>query len=137
MKIQGDSGFLELEQSEVGASHDPPDHDLLLNVTVKVSSYSAADQCWIATNDVERFLLELRQLESRRHGQAVLLGASPDDLRLEFYSTDSLGHMAVKGYVGWQKSEEFPLQLMFGFAFEADRLPPLLEYFETISGDRR
>ncbi len=45
--------------------------------------------------------------------------------------------MAVKGYVGWQRSEEFPLQLMFGFAFEADRLPPLLEYFETISGDRK
>ena len=133
MKLEGDSGFLELEKSEVGAPDDPPDHDLLLNITVKVYSYSAADQCWIAANDVKRFLLELRKLESRRQGQAVLLGASPDDLRLEFYSTDSLGHMAVKGYVGWQKSEEFPLQLKFGFAFEPDRLLLLLEYFETIS----
>ena len=133
MRIEGDSAFLEIERSLVGAPDDPVDHDLLLSVTVKVANYSAADQCWIAADDVEKFLLALRGLERQRQGEAVLVGADPDDLRLEFCSTDSTGHMAVQGYVGWQKSEEFPVQLKFGFEFEPDRLPSVLEYFEMIA----
>jgi len=133
MRVEGDSAFLEIERSEVGAPDDPVDHDLLLNVTVKVANYSAADQCWIAASDLEKFLLALRNLERQRQGEAVLVGADLQDLRLEFCSTDSTGHMAVQGHVGWQKSEEFPLQLKFGFEFEPDRLPFVLEYFEMIS----
>jgi hypothetical protein len=133
MRLEADSAFLEIERSEVGAPDDPVDHDLLLNVTVKVANYSAADQCWIAANDLDKFLLALRSLERQRQGKAVLVGADPQDLRLVFSSTNSSGHTAVHGYVGWQKSEEFPLQLKFGFEFEPDRLPSVLEYFEMIS----
>jgi hypothetical protein len=133
MKLEGDSAVLELDRSEVGAPHSPTDEDVLLNITVQVSSYSAADQCWIAANDLERFLADLRRLEARRQGEAVLVGASPDDFRLEFCSTDSVGHMAVKGHVGWAKSDGFLLQLKFGFGFEPDRLPSLVDYFEMIS----
>jgi hypothetical protein len=133
MKLDGDSAFLELDRSEVGSPETPADQDVLLNVTVQVGSYSAADQCWIGANDLKRFLSELRELEADRQGQAILLGASLDDLRLEFYSTDSVGHMGVKGHLGWNRSEEFPLQLKFGFGFEPDRLRSLLEYFETMT----
>ena len=48
MRLDGDSAFLEFERSDVGDGSDP---DLLLNVTVSVGNYSAADQCWIAASD--------------------------------------------------------------------------------------
>jgi hypothetical protein len=129
MKLEGDSASVEFDRSLGG---DRTDRDVLLNITVQASGYSAADQCWIAANDFDRFLWQLRKLETRRQGQAILVGALPDDLRLEFYSTDSLGHMAMKGHIGWQKSDGFLLQLKFGFGFEPDRLPSLLAYFETL-----
>lgn len=133
MRLTGDAGwrypgFLEFERSEVG-EFDP---DLLLNLTVNVGNYSATDQLWIAQSDLKAFCEQLRELESRRKGRAILVGASPDDLQLEFYSTDSLGHMGVKGHVGWQESEGFPLKLEFGFAFEPDQLPTLLKFFEGL-----
>jgi hypothetical protein len=53
MKLDGDSAFLELDRSELGSPESPADEDVLLNVTVQVGSYSAADQCWIAANDLE------------------------------------------------------------------------------------
>ena len=133
MKLEGDSAFLDLERAELGTAGAPVDRDVLLNVTVKVSNYSAADQCWIAESDLRRFVLQLRELESRRQGQAVLVGANSDDLQLEFHSTDSSGHMAVKGHIGWERTEGLPVQLSFGFAFAPDRLHSLLEYFENIS----
>ena len=132
MKLEGNSAFLEFERSELGSSESSAEADVLLNVTVVVGEYSAADQCWIAATDLDTFLIELRELEARRKGQAVLLGASLDDLRLEFSSADSVGHMAVKGHLGWARSEELAIQLKFGFEFEPDRLRFLLEYFETL-----
>ncbi len=45
-------------------------------------------------------------------------GASRDDLRLEFYSTDSAGHMGVEVHLGWRKPEGHVVQLKFGFSFE-------------------
>jgi hypothetical protein len=86
----------------------------------------------VVASDLDRFVTELRRLDGRRQGQATLSGASPEDLRLQFYSTDSLGHMAIRGHLGWNNPYGFLLQLQFGFAFEPDRLPSLLKYFETI-----
>jgi hypothetical protein len=132
MKLEGDNSFLELDRSKLGQLHTPSDEDVLLNVTARCAGYSAADQAWVVGRDLDRFVTELRNLEARRQGQATLAGASPDDLKLEFYSSDSLGHMAVRGHLGWNHPHGFLLQLQFGFNFEPDRLPALLRYFETI-----
>jgi hypothetical protein len=132
MRIEGDGSLLELDRSELGPPGTPGDRDVLLNISVRVSGYSAADQAWAVERDLDRFVEELRHLERKRQGQAVLTGASPDDLRLEFHSTDSAGHMAVRGYVGWNHPSGFLLQLQFGFDFEPDLLPGLVRYFETI-----
>ncbi len=58
MRLEGDPGFvesafIEFERSEVGDCSDP---DLLLNVTVKISNYSAADQVWIAASALYNLL---------------------------------------------------------------------------------
>ena len=132
MRLEGDNSFLDLDRAELGPHGTPGDRDVLFNITANVSNYSAADQAWVAERDLDRFVEALRKLEAGRQGEAILMGASTDDLRLEFHSTDSLGHMAVRGHVGCNHPNGFLLQLLFGFNFEPDLLPSLLRFFETI-----
>jgi hypothetical protein len=134
MRLDGEQGFVELKQSELGEPGTPGDGDILLNVTVQVSSYSAADQHWVVALDWKRFLSDLHTLDERRQGSAILQGASPEDLRLEFYSTDSAGHMAVRGHLGWHRPDGHFLQLRFGFSFEPDRLPKVVRALEALRG---
>jgi hypothetical protein len=126
MRLIGSKGLLELQRSETGESGTPCESDILLNVTVEVSSYSAADQSWVTAGEWDRFLTELKTLDERRRGRAVVEGASRYDLRLEFYSSDSAGHMAVKGHLGWHKPDGHVLELRFGFSFEPDLLPSVV-----------
>jgi hypothetical protein len=123
MKLICTEGFLELHRSDADDWNSPSQSDILLNVTVDVSGYSAADQGWVVAAEWGKFLSELETLDERRQGSAVVEGASPDDLRLEFNSTDSAGHMAVQGHLGWHKSDGHFLQLRFGFSLEPDLLP--------------
>ena len=124
-------GWLVLEQSEVGPAGRPADRDVLLNISVDAKGFAAADQSWIVEADWNSFLAELRRLEARRQGRAILNSASPEDLVLDFFSTDSSGHMAVKGQVRRRTTEEFELLLRFEFAFEPDDLPRVLAELET------
>jgi len=91
MKLESEGGFLEISRSDVGPPGTPGDGDLLLNVSTTVGSYAAADQSWVVAADWDGFLGELRTLEARRQGRAVLMGASPDDLTIEFFATDLRG----------------------------------------------
>jgi hypothetical protein len=126
MRIDGEGAYLELERSELGPAGTSGESDLLVNVTVDVRGFSAADQSWIVDSNWNRFLAELRQLEATRQGRAVLQGASTDELRLEFLSLDRLGHMGVRGLVKRRHVNGFDLGLEFGFSFEPDRLPEIL-----------
>jgi hypothetical protein len=133
VKISSDQSVLLLERSEVGPPGTPADEDILINVTVEVRGFAAADQSWIMGTDWRGFLAELRALETRRAGFATLVAASPEDLRLEFFSTDRAGHMAVRGQVGRRTTERFDLQLRFGFPFEPDELPRILRELEAFT----
>lgn len=126
MKLVGEDGSLVIERSEIGPPGTPADRDILLNVTVEAAGFAAADQSWIVESAWNGFLAELRHLEARRKGRATLESASPDDLRVEFFSTDRAGHMAVKGQVRRRTPEGFELRLEFAFAFEPDVLPRVL-----------
>jgi hypothetical protein len=44
MRLIGKEGFLDLQASGTRAEGTPGESDILLNVTVEASSYSAADQ---------------------------------------------------------------------------------------------
>jgi hypothetical protein len=132
LKIQEQDALLELEVSEFGDANTPGRDDVLFNVTVETGGYTAADQDCFVRSDLDRFLQQLRALDQNRKGKALLVSASPDDIQLEFYSTDSAGHMAVRGQIGRTDPHGFLAQLQFGFRFEPDKLPSVLEYFETI-----
>jgi len=132
MRLDGDKSFLEIAVAELGPRGTPGDGDVLLNVTANVRNYSGADQSWVVAAAWEGFLAELRALEARRRGRATLIGASPDDLTIEFFATDSAGHMAVSGRLGWTRSDGHRSELRFGFDFEPDRLPQVLRELEAI-----
>jgi hypothetical protein len=132
LKIQEPDALLEIKVAEFGGATTPAPDDVRLSVTVRTSRYAAADHSWIVRPELERFLRELRALNQSRQGKAVLVSPSPDGLRLEFYATDSAGHMAVRGQLGRTDPDGFLSQLRFGFRFEPDKLPSFLEYFETI-----
>jgi hypothetical protein len=131
VKLTGREGSLVLECAEIGPRGTPADEDVLVNITVDAQGFAAADQSWIVGAAWNGFLAQLRKLEARRQGGATLESASPDDLQLEFFSTDSAGHMAVKGQVHRRKIGGFKLLLQFGFAFEPDELPRILAELET------
>ncbi len=133
MKLRGDGAFLDLELSERGPEDTPADEDLLVNVTVDVKGFTAADQNWIVAREWSGFLVELRTLVESRQGRATLVAVVPDELRIEFFSTDRAGHMAVKGQVHRTTADGFDLQLQFGFAFEPDTLPRVLSELQAFS----
>jgi hypothetical protein len=132
VKLAGRNGSLILERSDVGPPGTPGDRDLLLNITVDARGFAAADQSWIVDAAWEGFIGQLRTVEARRQGRAILDSASPGDLHLEIFSTDSAGHMAVQGQVRWRTPENFELLLRFGFAFEPDELPRVLAELEGL-----
>ena len=103
------------------------------NVTVDARGFAAADQNWVVRSDWDEFLSELRNLESRRQGSAALVGASPEELRSEFFSIDSAGHMAVRGQVRRPTIEGYDLELRFGFMFAPDELPRVLRELEEFT----
>jgi hypothetical protein len=130
--IRGNSGqTIEIERCQFSppAPYDP---DLLLNVTIIVGGFSAADQSWIVVNDWHAFLSQLRQLEKLRRGSATLESASPRDLKLSFNATDLLGHMVVTGFVGRETPDGFSQKLEFGFAFDPGMLLTFVRDFEKL-----
>jgi hypothetical protein len=123
MKLKGNSGqILTIERAGFGEPGTPGEEDLLLNVTVEVGGYSAADQAWIMADDWRKFMNELIALEKIRKGQATLHGASPDDLKLTFEVIDAAGHMAVTGFLGWNTPDGYYQRFEFGFQFDAGLL---------------
>jgi hypothetical protein len=129
VRLVGKGGSLALEQSDIGPPGTPADRDVLVNITVDSSGCAAAGQSWIVEAAWSGFLSQLRRLEARRQRRATLESASPGDLHLELFSTDSVGHMAVRGQVRRRTAEK--VELLLQFAFEPDQLPLILSELEA------
>ena len=127
-----DRELLSIVRIELGAPGTPAEGDLLLDVSVSSSGYSAADQVWVLAEEWRRFTQELSELEESRQGRATLEGMSPRELMLIFHSTDALGHMAVAGSLGGDKPNGFVHKLAFGFAFDPSRLPTVVREISAL-----
>jgi hypothetical protein len=132
VRIDGETGFLELERCE-SLSGSCPGDDILLEVTVAIRGFAAEDQAWVLGSEWGAFVAEVRQLERDRQGRASVEGMSPDEFRLEVFSTDRAGHMALTGKVRRPHVEGFTLSLEFGFAFAPDLLPQLVRDFAALT----
>jgi hypothetical protein len=107
---------------------------LLLNVTVAVGGYQAADQVWVPGDSFEQFVGMLSDLERVRQGRADLEAATSDDFALTIASTDSAGHMAVQGHLSDRTPDGYRLSLHFGFTFDPGLLMDALRAFRALRG---
>jgi len=74
--------------------------DVRLAVRVRFGDFAGAADAWILRDAWDAFLADLRTLDERRRGEALLQGISPGELRLRFFARDRAGHLAVEGEVG-------------------------------------
>ena len=136
MRIDGiDGQSIEIELSERGPDDTPGQDDLLLNVTVDLGGYSATEQSWVVFDDWQSFMQQMRQLEERRRGQAMLVGASPRELEVTFRVTDLAGHMTVAGWVGREGARGFVRRLEFGFEFDPGLLGDVARELKRLEHD--
>jgi hypothetical protein len=94
---------------------------------------------WFSQDDTQRFLAELHELEVNRKGSVALLNlSSPSDynpLRFEIFSTDDLGHLAVRSellQVAYVADRMIPLCVSVAFALDAGDLHSLVVDFRKL-----
>jgi len=128
--LRGGTGIRKIwEKLATGLAHE----DLLLNITIRVYGYSAADQGWVTNDDWRTFMSDLHELERQRQGTATLAGVSHPDFSLVFKSTDKAGHMAVTGFLGdFSPADDFPLKLEFGFSFDPGTLQSIVSALDEL-----
>jgi hypothetical protein len=132
IKLDAFPDSIEIELIELGPPGTPAENDFSVSFAIKVGEYAATENAWILDNDFKDFLTQLSKLEALRQGRAVLKSATPTDLRLEFYSTDHSGHLAVTGQVSGRLSEHHFQQFRFGFNLEPDQLLTIVRDFHRL-----
>ena len=130
--------LLELVEAD---AEDRSPRDLVFSIRAACGQFSGhAHRVFIQRPDFERFLVELRDLESRRQGSARLAGMSEDEFRIKIRSTDALGHMAAEGVVGEVtplKKEEFFSRIGFFLRIDPTALPEIVREFEDLKRSAR
>ena len=136
MRLTGGHDVLTIEPAEfpAGFHGSEVDPDVLLTVAVQLGAYRAADQWWVEAADWCGFVGEFSELERLRRGQAVLVAANPDDLRLRFYVLDAAGHTAVEGHLMERGDgpDARQVRLSFVMHFEPDQLAAALAEFRAV-----
>jgi len=135
MRLTNAADWLEIvEASHEETSGSQADDDILLDVAVSIRGFSAADQAWVMRGEWDAFLQDLRRLESERQGEAILRGASPDELSIRFHVFDRAGHTAVGGRIARPHYPDAALEdlsLSFALVFDAGLLRSTLDEFST------
>jgi hypothetical protein len=118
----------------------PSASDVELSVEVCSEQFSGHGFAWVAAPALAAFLVQLRELEARRQGEAMVEGLSPGEFRLRLWSVDRRGHVAVGGVVTKliHKGEASPYRhtVEFGFEFDPSWLPRVLAGFQAIAEGR-
>jgi hypothetical protein len=114
--------------------------DTRFTVRVRISGLNvvltAETLCWVALPALATFAEQLRVLEERRQGSAVLESMSPNELRLEIRITDRAGHVAAVGQVGrWLgagSGEPYWSAVAFRVPFYPTELAALVREFSAL-----
>jgi hypothetical protein len=129
MRIRCDSDYyLAIERAE------PSSDDILVVVEVRCSGFTGHIDTWILRRAWIEFCNRLAALEERRQGEAVVESISPRECRLVFRSTDSAGHMAVEGLLGYRGVYGETLLTFSPMSFDPSILPTLVADARAIAG---
>jgi len=125
MKIVSGENFIEFEVTLDEEESLPIYGDAYILVSISSHGYCGKNDLWVSKDDLSQFFNDIIKLEESRQGSALLSSISPGELEINVYSTDSRGHMAVKGCTGYSISSgesTFKHSVEFGFGFEPDQL---------------
>jgi hypothetical protein len=117
-----------------GVNNDALSYDLLIVAELRRADFSARIDTWVLRENWQAFCDDLYLLERKRQGQAKVESISPKELSLCIRSTDSSGHMAVEGSLGY-RGIHGEVQLAFSpMPFCPSVLPELLRDACDIAG---
>jgi hypothetical protein len=129
MRIPCDSDFyLSIERAL------PSDDDVCVVVEVRCPGFTGRIDTWILRDAWIAFCNQLEALEGRRRGEAVVESISPNEFRLTVRSTDSAGHMAIEGLLGYRGVKGETLLTFSPMSFDPSTLPALLAEARAIAG---
>lgn len=132
MLISDNSGSVEI--SVLDSLGDP---DLHLGVRVKGEGFCGHyDGIWISRSDWDRFLTELRTLETNRRGSASFVSMSPGEFDFSIGMADPLGHIAMTGELRRLLHGRYgQYEASIGFEIEVDptRLRGLIDDFQELA----
>ena len=96
--VIGQDNCVEIECLEAISKHLPTPGDLRLRVNVQSDGFAGqSSSAWIDRNEFERFLDQLRKLDTKRQGCAELVALSPEDFKLRIWPTIELDVLPWKG----------------------------------------
>lgn len=141
MIVKYQDSYLELHMAEQMPLDVQGAGDTLFVVKVRVSGYetvfSAESRAWVEAPVLVAFTRQLRDLEKRRQGSAVLESMAPGELRLEVRSYGRVGRVGAFGQLGhWCQSEadgRYWSVVSFGFPYCPTELPGIIREFEELS----
>jgi hypothetical protein len=140
MEIREGHNCITIEPVDCVPADLPAAGDVELSVEVASEQFSGRSFAWVAAPTLASFLAQLRELETRRQGEATIEGLSPEEFRLRLWSVDRRGHMAVSGLVTKlvHKREGSPYRhaVEFGFEFDPTLLARVLVAFQAIAEGR-
>jgi hypothetical protein len=114
--------------------------DVQLSVEVASEQFSGHGFAWMAASALAAFVVQLRDLETRRQGEARIEGLSPQEFRLRLWSVDRRGHIAVGGLVTSRahkgEGSSYRHAVEFAFEFDPTSLPRILAGFQAIAEGR-
>jgi hypothetical protein len=140
MEIREGQNCVTIESVDRVPTGLPSAGDVELSVEVASEQFTGHGFAWVAAPALAAFLARLRELETRRQGEATIEGLSAEEFRLRLWSVDRRGHMAVGGLVTKRvhKGDGSPHRhaVEFGFEFDPTLLPRVLAGFQAIAEGR-
>lgn len=140
MLVRDGDDYLEVTVAErLTGAHAAGDTRFAVRVRVSGLSavFTAESLCWVERRALAVFAEQLRILEERRQGSAVLESMSPGELRLEVRSTDRAGRVAAVGQVGrWfgvGSREPYWSAVAFVVPFCPTELPGLVQELNALA----
>jgi len=129
MRISCDSDHhLAIEHAE------PPSDDLRLLVEVRCPGFTGRIDTWVLREAWIAFAEGLAALDERRQGEAIVESITPQEFRLVVRSTDSAGHMAIEGLLGYRGVHGETLLTFSPMSFDPSSLPALVLEARAIAG---
>jgi hypothetical protein len=118
MRFQTGNNLFELVVLERVPEQLPTPGDTKFAISIQSANFCGRGTTWINRPSLEKFAIQLTELEATRNGRAEVHSMSPSQFYLVIETIDGWGHTGVSGRLSQRKNA-----VEFAFEFEPDQLP--------------